>query len=281
MIRNLCDVHTHSIYSRHAYSTVRENVLAARETGLELLGVTDHFSDMLFPGADLHHADLRDYQHFINMRIWPRRWEGVRLLRGAEADIRTLDGRLFGQDIEVTHDITGRRSRHVASLYDRVAQSCDYLVASVHYKDFAEGASLVQTTEMYLRAMERPKVLILGHTGRAGVPFDVREVVGEAVRRHRLIEINEHSLETRGREGRTWASCKKIAETCAELGCGIVVNTDAHISCAVGRFPSALGMLEEIHFPQELVATRSAEAFIDAMEAAGLRAPREEPARSS
>ena len=68
MLQNRCDVHTHTLYSRHAYSTVRENVLAAREAGIELLGVTDHFSDMLFPNTDLTRGSLRDYQHFINMR---------------------------------------------------------------------------------------------------------------------------------------------------------------------------------------------------------------------
>ena len=50
MLQNHCDIHTHTLYSRHAYSTVRENVLAARDAGLELLGIADHFSDMLFPG---------------------------------------------------------------------------------------------------------------------------------------------------------------------------------------------------------------------------------------
>jgi len=273
MLQNRCDVHTHTLYSRHAYSTLRENVLAAREAGLELLGVTDHFSDMLFPRTDLEHADLRDYQHFINMGVWPRTWEGVRLLHGAEADVRTLDGRLFGQDVEVTTDITGRPLREACSLYDRVAAGCDYVIASVHYKEFAAGAPVALTTEMYLRALSQPKVLVLGHTGRAGVPFDVREVVGEAARQGKLIEINEHSLETRGPGGRTWASCRAIAETCAELGCQVVVNTDAHVCCAVGRTPHALGMLEEIGFPQELIATRSAEAFLAAMSAAGLRAP--------
>ena len=178
MLQNRCDVHTHTLYSRHAYSTVREDVLAAREAGLELLGVTDHFSDMLFPNTDLAHASLRDYQHFINMRVLPRTWEGVRLLHGAEADIRGLDGSLFGQGIEVAEDITGRPAHRVATLYDRVTASCDYVIASVHYKSFAVGATLAQTTEMYLGALAQPKVLVLGHTGRAGIPFDVREVVG-------------------------------------------------------------------------------------------------------
>ena len=273
MLQNLCDVHTHTLYSRHAYSTLRENVLAARDAGLELLGVADHFSDMLFPNTDLSHADLRDYQHFINTVVWPRTWEGVRLLRGAEADVRTLDGRLFGQDIEVAHDITGRPARRTRSLYDRVTWSCDYVIASVHYKDFAEGATIAQTTQMYLGAMSQPKVLVLGHTGRAGVPFDVDEVVGEAARLHRLIEINEHSLDSRGRDGRTWESCRRIALACAEHGCKVAVSTDAHVCAAVGRMPSALAMLEEIGFPQELVATRSADAFLSAMAEAGLEVP--------
>lgn len=273
MLKNRCDVHTHTLYSRHAYSTVRENVLAARDAGLELLGVADHFSDMLFPSTDLVHGNLRDYQHFINMRVWPRSWEGVTLLRGMEADVRTLEGRLFGQDIEVTEDITGRPVRRVSTLYDRAAAGCDYVIASVHYKNFADGAPLAQTTEMYLGALAQPKVLMLGHTGRAGVPFDVREVVGEAARRGKLIEINEHSLEISRRDGRAWTSCSKIAEKCAELGCQIAVNTDAHICPSIGRTPNALEMLERIHFPQELIATRSAEAFLSAMEAAGLKAP--------
>ena len=147
------------------------------------------------------------------------------------------------------------------------------MIASVHYKEFAAGASLVQTTQMYLGALAQPKVLVLGHTGRAGVPFDVDEVVGEAARRHKLIEINEHSLEISRRDGCTWTSCSKIAEKCAELGCQIVVNTDAHICPSIGRTPNALEMLERIHFPQELIATRSAEAFLSAMAAAGLEVP--------
>lgn len=273
MLQNRCDVHTHTLFSRHAYSTVRENVLAARDAGLELLGVTDHFSDMLFPGADLTHADLRDYQYFINTATWPRTWEGVWLLHGAEADIRTLDGRLFGQDVAVAEDITGGPLRSVTTLYDRVAASCDYVIASVHYREFAREATVSQGTEMYLGALAQPKVLALGHAGRAGVPFDVREVVGEAVRLGKLMEINNHSLEVRRREGRAWQSCRSIAEACAELGCRVIVSSDAHVCCDVGRVPAALELLEGIGFPQELIATRSAEAFLDAMAAAGLAVP--------
>ena len=273
MLQNRCDVHTHTLFSRHAYSTVREDVLAARDAGLELLGVTDHFSDMLYPSADLTHADVRDYQYFVNSVVWPRVWEGVRVLRGAEADVRTLEGRLFGQDVMLERDLVGIPLDGTESLYDRVVASCDYVIASVHYREFARDATVAQGTEMYLGALAQPKVLVLGHTGRAGVPFDVPELVGEAARQHKLVEINSHSLEARRREGRTWKACRKIAETCAELGCQVVISSDAHICCDVGSVSAALEMLEEIHFPQELVATRSAEAFLVAMAAAGLKVP--------
>lgn len=273
MLQNLCDIHTHTLYSRHAYSTIRENVLAARDAGLELLGTADHFSDMLFPGASPERADVRDYQFFLNLRALPRVWEGVRILRGAEADIRTLDGGLFGQGIDVSDDITGDPYRTSRSLYDRVAAGCDYVIASVHARGFAGNVSEEQGTRMYLGALSQPKVLVLGHTGRAGIPFDVREVVGAAARAGKLIEINEHSLETRPRTGRTWSTCRAIAEACAELGCQIAVNTDAHVCAGVGRAPAALAMLEEIGFPEELVATRSADALLAAMEAAGFEVP--------
>lgn len=273
MLRNLCDIHTHTLYSRHAYSTIRENVLAARDAGLELLGTADHFSDMLFPGASPKCADVRDYQFFLNLRALPRVWEGVRVLRGAEADIRTLDGGLFGQGVDVPDDITGDPYGTPLSLYDRVTAGCDYVIASVHARGFAGNVSEEQGTRMYLGALSQPKVLVLGHTGRAGVPFDVREVVGAAARAGKLIEINEHSLETRPPSGRTWSTCMAIAETCAELGCQIAVSTDAHVCAGVGRVPTALAMLDEIGFPEELVATRSADALLAAMEAAGLEAP--------
>ena len=56
-----CDTHTHTIYSRHAYSTIEENVRAAAENGIELLASTDHFSDMLFPDYE----SLKNYQYFL------------------------------------------------------------------------------------------------------------------------------------------------------------------------------------------------------------------------
>lgn len=259
------DVHTHTLFSRHAYSTIGECVAAAREAGLDLLGSTDHFSSMLFD-----EQTIKNFQFFLNRSSWPRTWDGVSVLRGAEVDIEGLDGELFGQDIPVPKSITGRPEKDELTLFDEVTRGCDYLIASVHAAPFARGASLAQTTAMYVRALESPKVLVLGHTGRAGIPFDLDEVLSVARERGKLIELNEHSLAARG--DRTRSACHRIAERCAELGVGVVVNSDAHVAPRIGRYARVEALLAEIGFPEELVANRSAAAFREALGAAGFAA---------
>lgn len=260
----LCDVHTHTIFSRHAYSTIEENVRAASDQGLELLGSADHYSDMLF-----EEQTIRNFQFFTNQAVWPRLWHGVRLLRACEADIVDLEGHLFGWNIPCPTGITGGAQPEGSTLQSVVFRNLDYVVASIHGKAFAEDASLAETTDMYVRALQHPKVLIVGHPGRAGVPFDVHEVVRAAKDAHKLIEINNHSFDGHFQE-RSYAPCRKIAEACAEEGVPIAVSSDAHICADIGKLDQAAAFLDEIHFPQELVATRSAEAFIGALHEAGL-----------
>ena len=98
--RILCDTHTHTLFSRHSYSTVEECVRAAAEQGLELYGATDHYSAMLYPEHNGRH-DVRDFQFFMNYDVWPREWHGVQVMHGCEADIVDLEGHLFGYDVPV------------------------------------------------------------------------------------------------------------------------------------------------------------------------------------
>lgn len=265
VLKSLCDVHTHTLYSRHAYSTIEENVRSAAEKGLELFGSTDHFSSMLFPTFD-----VRNYQFYFNYKSWPRVWHGVRLLHGCEADIVDCDGHFFGYDVAYARGMTQERLSRARYLNDAVFSECDYVIASIHNREFAEGQTLARTTQAYLGALENDRVLILGHVGRAGVPFDLDEVLTAAKERHKLIEINEHSL---GDMPERSKRCREIAERCAELGVKITISSDAHIAPAIGEFKNAYALLEEIHFPEELVATRSAEAFLEAMSEAGLAVP--------
>ena len=69
----VADMHTHSVASGHAYSTVNELVLAAAGLGLRGLALTDH-------GPALPGGPPRS--HFGSLRHIPPSIAGVRVLRG-------------------------------------------------------------------------------------------------------------------------------------------------------------------------------------------------------
>ena len=74
-MRILMDLHTHTVASGHAYSTIMENAKAAAEKGLEGIAMTDHGPAMP-GGAHLY--------HFWNLTALPQQIAGVRVLRGVE-----------------------------------------------------------------------------------------------------------------------------------------------------------------------------------------------------
>lgn len=263
MIRISCDVHTHTMASRHAYSTVEEDVRAAASQNFEVLGITDHFSDMLH-----EQQTIKNFQNFLNYACWPREWHGVTLLHGCEVDIVDGDGRLFGHDIPVTHEINGQPLAGPTTLKKRVFRSCDYAIASIHCKTFTLDQTPSQNARMYINALEDPKVLILGHVGRSGVNFELDPVLEAARDLGKLIELNESSISEDAKREKSLGPCTHVAERCAELGVQVSFGSDAHIAPTVARSGSVRKLLQEIDFPQELVACRSKEAFLAAARAA-------------
>lgn len=260
MLHLTCDTHTHTIFSRHAYSTVEENVRAAVEQGFALLGVTDHFSPMI-QAESTTGVDLRDYQQFINLEMWPREWHGVHLMRGCEADIVDTQGHLYGWDMPLDWRLSGPVEEPGETLQEAVFGQCDYVIASVHSHRWAAGASPEQLTEMYIHALEHPKVLILGHVGRSGLDFDVEAVATRARELGKLIEINEGSLF--GRHACT-ERCRDVARRCLDAGCMVSTGSDAHISSDVARLDRTADLLESVGYPASLVATCAAETFLEA-----------------
>lgn len=263
MIRISCDVHTHTLASRHAYSTIEENVRAAADQNFELLGSTDHFSDMLYP-----EQDIRNFQFFLNMKAWPRQWHGVTVLHGCEADIVDGRGNLFGHDLPVDREINGMPLRHATTLKDRVFGNCDYVIASVHRKDFTYDQTPAQNAQMYVNALQDKKVLILGHLGRSGVDFELDPVLEAARDLGKLIELNGASLSEDAMRERSLLPCRRIAERCAELGVQVSFGSDSHVSTGIAHYESIKELLEEIDFPEELVACRTKEAFLGVARAA-------------
>ncbi|MEG0693975.1 MAG: phosphatase, partial [Oscillospiraceae bacterium] len=77
-MRELIDLHTHTISSGHAYSTIKENIDSGSYRGLKYLGISDHAPKM--PGGP-------HVFHFHNLRIVPKKVNGVVTLIGSEVNI--------------------------------------------------------------------------------------------------------------------------------------------------------------------------------------------------
>lgn len=236
-MRNVLDIHTHTTASGHAYNTIYEMAQAARDKGLALLGISDH-------GPAMEGAACKHY--FRSSRCIPRELFGVRILFGIEFNIVDYDGRV---------DLT-----------PEFAAPLDYGIASLHDVCITPGSAM-ENTRAYLKAMENPKVHVIGHPDDGTYPVDFDELVRHAAQHGVLIELNEASVKPGSyrKDGR--ANAAQILALCQRYGAQVLVSSDAHVAADVQRHDHALALLEELRFPEELVANRSVDALMAALSA--------------
>lgn len=227
------DTHCHTVASVHAYGTITENMAVASELGLKALAITDH-------GPNL--PDSPHSWHFYNMRVLPRRINGVILLRGIEANIIDTKGNL---DLE---------EEYIVNL--------EWVIASFHKQSFTVSTSLIHT-ETLIQTAYNPHVDLFGHLDAPEYPFDIKEVMKACKENGKFVEMNDSSSRIRkgGEE-----ICRKIALECMDQGIPVVINSDAHCPWDIGKISTISSLLESISFPQELVLNRRVENIIDHIE---------------
>ncbi len=235
-IKILVDTHTHTNCSDHAFGSLCENIHYGKQNGMQMVCMTNHAPAI---------PDSAHIWHFITMHELPDYIEGVRLLCGCEANILNKDG-----NIDMTEE-------HLRKM--------DVVIASIHRPCY-ESRELADHTETWLNVIENPYVNILGHSGNPLFPYDKDVVIRAAKEKNKCIEINNHSYSVR--EG-SRENCRAIAEKCKELGCRIVVGSDAHTPFDVGSFGKAAEMLEEIDFPEELIMNTTPEKFLSYLRSVG------------
>lgn len=223
----IADLHTHSIASTHAYSTITEMAKAASEKGLAALAITDHARTM--PGAP-------GPFYFESLSIIPDYLFGVRLLKGIEANICDYNGNL---DVE-----------------ESLQKKLDWIVASMHTLTLEGEPSIEKCTNAYLQLAENPNVNVIGHSGSVYYKYDYEKVIPQFAKNGKLIEINDSAF----RYNRDCIhNCTQLARLCKKHGARIVVDTDAHFHTLVGCADGTLKMLKEIDFPKELIVNASVE----------------------
>lgn len=223
------DLHTHTVASGHAYSTIREMAKAASEKGLECLGITEHGPKL--PGSC---TEL----YFLNLKVVPRELYGVKLLLGAEVNILNSEGKL--------------------DLSERELKRLDLVIASLHLPCMKPG-TIEENTNAYINAMKNPYVNIIGHPDDGRYPVDYEKLVKAAKEYGVLLEVNNHSLDPECMRQNAWENDTTMLKLCMKYQVPVIVDSDAHFDALVAELPFAEKLLKELDFPQELVVNRSRE----------------------
>ncbi len=226
------DTHTHTISSGHAYSTITENAAQARANGMQAIAMTDHGPAMKGAASVLH---------FVNLGVIPEYIDGVRVFKGAEANIMNFEGKL--------------------DIPDRILSRLEFVMASFHDLTIEPGNE-EENTQGMINALKNPFVDAVAHPGNPVFRVDIDKVVRAAAEYGKLIEINNGSF--RVRKG-SLENCLEFVRKCNKYGVSITCGTDAHMSFDIGKFGNVLEIFDESQIREELVISTSldkAEAFV-------------------
>lgn len=226
-MKYVLDSHTHTTASGHAYSTLHEMIRAAKEKGLELIGITEH--SMAMPGT------CHEY-YFMNMRILPRTMYGIEVMHGAEVNIMDYQGNL---DME-----------------EYLLKTMDVVIASLHHPCIKSGSREENTAAM-IGAMKNPYVNIIGHPDDSRYPLDYLALVQAAKEYGVLIELNNNSLHPLGARENPVPNDIEILNHCRNYHVPVILGSDAHTEEDVGNHKFLDILLDAVEFPEELIVNRS------------------------
>ena len=217
------DVHTHTVMSGHAYSTLQEMVAAAQQKNLDILGITEHAPGI--PGTC-------NPIYFRNLHVVPRRFGNLRLLLGAELNILDTKGTL--------------------DLDEYYYKMLDIRIAGIHLLCW-EGGTVEENTQGMINAIRNPWTQIISHPGDGTAELLFEPIVLAAKESKTLLEINNSSLNPNRNKETALRNNLEILRLCKRYEVPVVLSSDAHISYAIADYSFIWPLLQETEFPDELI----------------------------
>lgn len=217
------DLHTHTFVSGHAYSTLQENLAAAKAAGLLAYGFSEHAQSI--PGSV-------NNIFFQNFKVLPEQVDGVYLFGGVELNILDYTGRTDGDA--------------------RTMDSVDYAIASLHMPCIQPG-TMAENTAALVGAMQLPKIKIIGHPDDSRYPLDYQTLVQAAADTNTILEVNNTSLGPQSFRVGAKENYMTMLELCVKHNVKVILGSDSHYASYVGDFGHAKAFLEAVQFPEDLV----------------------------
>ena len=225
------DVHTHTIVSGHAYSTIQEMAKAASEKGLQILGMAEH-------GPTIKGAC--DAAYFNNLSVIPEEIYGVKILVGAEINILDTYGSL--------------------DLSEKSIRKLKIRIAGIHHSCYRPG-TVEENTDAVIGVMKNPLIDIISHPADGTADLDYERLVQTAKETRAMLEINNSSLSpSRGKE-KAWECHKQLLTLCKKYELMVIMGSDAHISFDVARYDHIYRLLQEVEFPEALLINDKPDLF--------------------
>ncbi len=227
------DVHTHTLASGHAFSTLQEMARTAADKGLKLLGITEHTPGI--PGTC-------NLIYFRNLHVIPRHMYGIDLLLGAEINILDTHGHI---DLDEFH-----------------LNKLDLRIAGIHSLCYEPGTR-EENTHGLVEVIRNPFIHIISHPGDGTAQLDFEPLVLAAKEHHTLLEINNSSLKPIRHKEEARGNNLEILRLCKRYEVPVILGSDAHISFDIANYQYALELVAETEFPEALIMNTSVQQFTD------------------
>ena len=225
------DVHTHTIASGHAFSTLQEMAQAAAGKGLKLLGITEHSPGV--PGSC-------NPIYFRNLHVVPRQMYGIELLLGAEINILDGEGNL--------------------DMDENCMRMLDIRIAGIHSLCYSYG-TVDENTHGMGKAVSNPFIHIISHPGDGTAELNFEPIVLAAKEHHTLLEINNSSLKPTRNKPNARENNLSILRLCKRYEVPVILGSDAHISFDIARYDYLYDLLQLTEFPESLIMNRDVKSF--------------------
>lgn len=230
------DLHIHTVASRHAHNTILEYINQAKILKMKVIGISDH--------GPSNSSTLTDLIYFKELRRIPEVINGVRVLKGAEANIISRKGEI---------DIS-----------DKVIETLDYVMAGLHSNTPYPPGDEKDNTEAVINTIMSGKASVITHPFINGyLQTNIKQVSEAACKHGVLLELNLSYLYDRRLLPGNLDNLKIMIDIFRRHDKKIIVNSDSHNIWELGddtvlkKYKKQIGLTDDLiinNYPKELLA---------------------------
>jgi putative hydrolase len=220
------DLHLHTIASGHAQNTILEFINQAKKLRMKVIGISDHG-----PGKTDVYLSA---SYFRTLPRIPEKINGIRVLKGVEANIINEDGQL---DVD-----------------ERVIKKLDYVMVNFHENAGYEDLGKEKNTAAIVRAIKSGNVDIVTHpTSTRPYETDLEKICEAACQNDVLLEVNLSRLHPQKIKPDTIPNLKIMIAIAKKFGKKIILGSDAHNIWELGDDSRLQPIKKEIGLTDEMV----------------------------